>query len=93
VLAHDPSTAKYHGLVLGLGGSLKLNSKVVNIAESVKSGSFEAAFLAVGAHIGKRAYLPAAYATKFGGVRPLILYSLICIKLPLGAIKAALSKS
>jgi 2-oxoacid:acceptor oxidoreductase delta subunit (pyruvate/2-ketoisovalerate family) len=50
--------------ILDLGVNLKLNSKVANIAESMKAGSFDAAFLAVGAHIGKRAYIPAGDATK-----------------------------
>ncbi|MGP1679217.1 MAG: NAD(P)-binding protein [Burkholderiales bacterium] len=50
--------------ILDLGVSLELNRKVANIAESMKAGSFDAAFLAVGAHIGKRAYIPAGDATK-----------------------------
>ena len=33
---------------------IKLNSKVDRIVESMKAGRFDAAFLAVGAHIGKR---------------------------------------
>jgi len=50
--------------ILDLGVTLELNRKVANIAESIKAGSFDAAFLAVGAHIGKRAYIPAGDATK-----------------------------
>jgi len=50
--------------ILDLGVSLKLNTKVDNIQESIKAGAFDAAFLAVGAHIGKRAYIPAGDATK-----------------------------
>ncbi|HEY5580298.1 MAG TPA: NAD(P)-binding protein [Rhodoferax sp.] len=50
--------------ILDLGVTLKLNSKVANIAQSMKAGSFDAAFLAVGAHIGKRAFIPAGDATK-----------------------------
>jgi 2-oxoacid:acceptor oxidoreductase delta subunit (pyruvate/2-ketoisovalerate family) len=50
--------------ILELGVTLKLDSKVSNIADSVKQGGFDAAFLAVGAHIGKRAYIPAGDATK-----------------------------
>ena len=50
--------------ICDLGVTLKLNSKIANIAESMKAGSFDAAFLAVGAHIGKRAYIPAGDATK-----------------------------
>ena len=50
--------------ILDLGVTLELNRKVANIGESMKAGSFDAAFLAVGAHIGKRAYIPAGDATK-----------------------------
>jgi 2-oxoacid:acceptor oxidoreductase delta subunit (pyruvate/2-ketoisovalerate family) len=50
--------------ILDLGVSLELNRKVANIAESMTAGSFDAAFLAVGAHIGKRAFIPAGDATK-----------------------------
>ena len=47
-----------------LGVTLKLNSKVNRITDSMKAGKFDAAFLAVGAHIGKRAYIPAGSAAK-----------------------------
>ena len=50
--------------ILDLGVTLKLNTKVVNIEQSMKAGGFDAAFLAVGAHIGKRAYIPAGSAAK-----------------------------
>jgi 2-oxoacid:acceptor oxidoreductase delta subunit (pyruvate/2-ketoisovalerate family) len=50
--------------ILDLGVSLKFNSKVANIEQSMKAGGFDAAFLAVGAHIGKRTYIPAGDATK-----------------------------
>ncbi|HEY0664809.1 MAG TPA: NAD(P)-binding protein [Gallionella sp.] len=50
--------------ILNLGVTLKLNSKVTNIEQSMKAGDFDAAFLAVGAHIGKRAYIPAGSAAK-----------------------------
>ncbi len=45
--------------ILDMGVTLKLNSKVSNILETMEGGKFDAAFLAVGAHIGKRAYIPA----------------------------------
>ncbi len=45
--------------ILDLGVELKLNSKVENILEAMQGGSFDAAFLAVGAHIAKRAFIPA----------------------------------
>ena len=50
--------------ILDLGVALKLNTKVSNIADAMQAGKFDAAFLAVGAHIGKRAYIPAADATR-----------------------------
>ena len=48
--------------ILDLGVKLQLNTKVTNILEEMRDGSFDAAFLAVGAHIGKRAYIPAGEA-------------------------------
>jgi len=50
--------------ILDIGLELKLNTKVDRIVESMKAGRFDAAFLAVGAHIGKRAFVPAGSATK-----------------------------
>jgi 2-oxoacid:acceptor oxidoreductase delta subunit (pyruvate/2-ketoisovalerate family) len=50
--------------ILGLGVALHLNSKVSNVLEAMKAGGFDAAFLAVGAHIAKRAYIPAGSAAK-----------------------------
>ena len=45
--------------VLDLGIDLRLDTKVDNVAEAKQAGRFDAVFLAVGAHIGKRAYIPA----------------------------------
>lgn len=50
--------------ILDLGVTLKLNTKVAHIEQSMKEGNFDAAFLAVGAHIGKRTFIPAGDATK-----------------------------
>jgi 2-oxoacid:acceptor oxidoreductase delta subunit (pyruvate/2-ketoisovalerate family) len=50
--------------ILDLGVRLELNSKVTNVLDAMKEGSFDAAFLAVGAQIGKRAYIPAGSAAK-----------------------------
>ena len=50
--------------ITDMGVVLKLNTKVDNIEQSMKAGGFDAAFLAVGAHIGKRAHIPAGAATK-----------------------------
>src|SRR5688572_9561440 len=48
--------------ILDLGVGLELNTKVTNILETMRAGRFDAAFLAVGAHIAKRAYIPAGEA-------------------------------
>jgi len=50
--------------ILDLGVALKLNAKVANVLETIKGGAFDATFLAVGAHIAKRAYIPAGSAAK-----------------------------
>ncbi|MDD3883352.1 MAG: NAD(P)-binding protein [Gallionella sp.] len=50
--------------ILDMGVVLKLNTKIENIEASLRDGGFDAAFLAVGAHIGKRTYIPAGDATK-----------------------------
>lgn len=47
--------------ILDLGVELELNSKVTDIEAAMAEG-FDAAFLAVGAQIGKRAYVPAGTA-------------------------------
>jgi NADPH-dependent glutamate synthase beta subunit-like oxidoreductase len=44
--------------ILDMGVTLELNTKVTDIQAELKSG-FDAAFVAVGAHIGRRAYIPA----------------------------------
>jgi NADPH-dependent glutamate synthase beta subunit-like oxidoreductase len=48
--------------ILALGVTLELNCKVTNVVEAIDEDGFDAAFLAVGAHIGKRAYVPAGSA-------------------------------
>lgn len=50
--------------ILSLGVELKLDRKVDNILDTMRQGSFDAAFLAVGAHIAKRAYIPAGASSK-----------------------------
>ena len=49
--------------ILDLGVTLKLDCKVDDLEAALAEG-FDAAFLAVGAHIGKRAYIPAGTAAK-----------------------------
>ena len=50
--------------ILALGVTLELNRKVTSILDDIREGGFDAAFLAVGAHIGKRAYIPAGEAAR-----------------------------
>jgi NADPH-dependent glutamate synthase beta subunit-like oxidoreductase len=50
--------------IIELGVTIELNRKVTSILETMREGSFDAAFLAVGAHLGKRAYIPAGSAAK-----------------------------
>jgi 2-oxoacid:acceptor oxidoreductase delta subunit (pyruvate/2-ketoisovalerate family) len=50
--------------IRAFGVTITLNSKVANIREAMERGGFDAAFLAVGAHIAKRAYIPAGEAAK-----------------------------
>ena len=49
--------------IVDMGVTLKLNTKVDDIMASMKEGRFDAAFLAVGAHIAKRAFIPAGDAS------------------------------
>ncbi len=48
--------------IVDLGVKLQCDAKVTSILEAISEGGFDAAFLAVGAHIGKRAYIPAGEA-------------------------------
>jgi NADPH-dependent glutamate synthase beta subunit-like oxidoreductase len=50
--------------VLGLGIELESGVRVENAEEAMRKGGFDAAFLAVGAHIGRRAYVPAGEAAR-----------------------------
>ena len=50
--------------ITAMGVSLVLNSKVDDIETTMRQDGFDAAFLAVGAHIARRAYIPAAGAAK-----------------------------
>ena len=50
--------------IADMGVEFEYNRKVENILDSMKEGRFDAAFLAVGAHIAKRAYIPAGEAAK-----------------------------
>jgi NADPH-dependent glutamate synthase beta subunit-like oxidoreductase len=50
--------------IVDMGVRLELNHTVTDILDSMREGAFEAAFLAVGAHIGRRAYIPAGEAAR-----------------------------
>ncbi len=48
--------------IAALGVSIELNAKVDDVLAAKRDGHYDAVFLAVGAHIAKRAYLPAGSA-------------------------------
>jgi 2-oxoacid:acceptor oxidoreductase delta subunit (pyruvate/2-ketoisovalerate family) len=48
--------------ILDLGAQLELNAKVTDVLAAKQEGGFDAVFLAVGAHLAKRAYIPAGSA-------------------------------
>jgi 2-oxoacid:acceptor oxidoreductase delta subunit (pyruvate/2-ketoisovalerate family) len=50
--------------ILDLGVELTLDRKVLDIRVEMAEGRYDAAFLAVGAHIGKRAFIPAGSAAR-----------------------------
>jgi NADPH-dependent glutamate synthase beta subunit-like oxidoreductase len=50
--------------IVALGVTIELNAKVTDVVAAKRDGRFDAVFLAVGAHIAKRAYLPAGSAGK-----------------------------
>lgn len=45
--------------IVAMGVTVQLNTKVTDLAQTMKDGAYDAAFLAVGAHIAKRAFIPA----------------------------------
>ena len=50
--------------IVELGVDIQYNSKISNVLESKQHGGFDAVFLAVGAHIAKRAFIPAGDSAK-----------------------------
>ena len=50
--------------IVGMGVAVKLDSPVTDIPEQMKKGGFDAAFVAVGAHLAKRTDIPAREAGK-----------------------------
>jgi NADPH-dependent glutamate synthase beta subunit-like oxidoreductase len=49
--------------IVAMGVELNLDSKVEDLEAAMRDGRFDAAFVAVGAHLGKRAYIPAGSAS------------------------------
>jgi NADPH-dependent glutamate synthase beta subunit-like oxidoreductase len=45
--------------IVAMGVDVKLGVKITDLATTMKDGGYDATFLAVGAHIAKRAYIPA----------------------------------
>ena len=50
--------------IVDLGVTICYNTKVSNVLETQRQGGFDAVFLAVGAHIAKRAFIPAGDSAK-----------------------------
>ena len=50
--------------IVDLGVRIEYNTKVTDVMEAKQQGGFDAVFLAVGAHIAKRAYIPAGSSAK-----------------------------
>ena len=50
--------------IVEMGVELRLDARVADVQETMQSEGFDACFLGVGAHIGKRAYIPAGDARK-----------------------------
>jgi len=50
--------------IAAMGVEIELNRKVTDIVATMRDEGFDAAFLAVGAHIAKRAYIPAGEAAR-----------------------------
>ncbi len=50
--------------IVNMGVTLRLNTRVDDLARVMQEEKFDAVFLAVGAHVAKRAYIPAGDAAK-----------------------------
>ena len=50
--------------IVDLGVVIEYNAKVSNVLDAKAQGNFDAVFLAVGAHIAKRAFIPAASSAR-----------------------------
>jgi 2-oxoacid:acceptor oxidoreductase delta subunit (pyruvate/2-ketoisovalerate family) len=50
--------------IVDLGVTIEASTRVTNVVAAMREGSFDAVFLAVGAHIGRRAEIPAGDAAR-----------------------------
>ncbi len=50
--------------IQAMGVTIRFNEKVTDLAATMQAGAFDAVFLAVGAHLAKRAYIPAGDASR-----------------------------
>ncbi|MBK7001982.1 MAG: NAD(P)-binding protein [Rhodoferax sp.] len=50
--------------IVDMGVRIEYNTKVANVLDAQQQGGFDAVFLAVGAHIAKRAFIPAGDSAK-----------------------------
>lgn len=50
--------------IVELGVTIELGRRVEHVVDAMRDGDFDAAFLAVGAHIAKRAYIPAGDSSR-----------------------------
>jgi len=50
--------------IVAMGVKVELNTKVANLTDAMRDGGFDATFLAVGAHIAKRAFIPAVDSSR-----------------------------
>ncbi|MGA7413828.1 MAG: NAD(P)-binding protein [Bryobacteraceae bacterium] len=60
----DAEVARITAMGNGKCVEIKLNTRIDNLAATMKDGHFDAVFLATGAHIAKRAYIPAGDASR-----------------------------
>ncbi len=60
----DAEVARITAMGNGKSVEIELNTRIDNLAATMKDGHFDAVFLATGAHIAKRAYIPAGDASR-----------------------------
>ncbi len=60
----DAEVARITAMGNGKSVEIKLNTRIDNLAATMHDGHFDAVFLATGAHIAKRAYIPAGDASR-----------------------------